>query len=241
MTNSKPRMWVAGTGVLAVLVLVATWFLLVSPKRAEAAALAEQRAVLQSTNDTFANRTATLKAQFETLDGQRAKLALIRETLPAETEVPALLRQLEGYSKSTGVVLLSITPGAPVAEAAPAAPGAAPAAAPGAAPAPAPAAGSTAAVYSLPLTVTTAGSFAETELYLKNLQADMKRFFLVENLALSFDEQADTTATGASAPGISATITGRIYVLRTDTGAKPATAPATPEVADTTTDAETVS
>ncbi|GAA4967448.1 type 4a pilus biogenesis protein PilO [Kineococcus glutinatus] len=216
MNVTRNQAWIAGTGVLAVLVLAATYLLLVAPQRAEAADLATERAAVAASNAALESRTAELKAQFATLDVRRAELAAIRETLPAEADVPALLRQLETTASDTGVTLTGITPSAIEAYTG------------------APADVSGASIYDVPLTLTTTGTFAETELFVKALQADVRRFFLIENLSLSADE---ATATDGSTAAVSTTLTGKIFVLRT--AQDDATATATAE--GTTTDAETVS
>ena len=203
MTISKSGAWIAGTAVVGVLLLFGTWMLLISPMRTQAAELADQRVHAESNNATIRTRTAQLKAQFETLDAQRAKLAEVREQMPADAEIPALLRQLEGYATSAGVVLSGVTPGPAV-----------PFAAAGADPAQAAQAAST-GLYAVPLTVTSVGTFVETELFLKNLQADMRRFLLIDNL---------TVTAGGDVPGeVDTTITGKIFVLR-DEAADPAAA-----------------
>ena len=48
---TRTRKWVSGTAVLVLLVLVAGWFLLVSPKKADAANLQASVLSQQSSND----------------------------------------------------------------------------------------------------------------------------------------------------------------------------------------------
>ncbi|GAB7189791.1 hypothetical protein NUM3379_04970 [Kineococcus sp. NUM-3379] len=226
MTISKSGAWIAGTAAVGVLVLLGAWMLLISPMRTQAADLADQRVQVESNNAMIRTRTAQLKAQFETLDAQRAKLAEVRAQMPADAEVPALLRQLEGYAASSGATLTGVTPGT-----------ATPFVPTGTDPAQATGTAVAAGLYAVPLTVTSAGTFAETELFLKNLQADMRRFLLIDNLSVT---------AGGNVPGeVDTTITGKIFVLR-DEAAAPAqpatTAPATTApAADAAPSTETVS
>ncbi|MEZ0163694.1 type 4a pilus biogenesis protein PilO [Kineococcus sp. LSe6-4] len=192
MTRSKDTAWIAGAGVLALLVLAATYFLLIAPKRTEAADIADQTAAVAQSNAAIEQKTAQLKSQFTTLGDKEAEVAAIRATMPADAQVPALLRQLQSYADSAGLTLTNVAPGTPSAF------GAKDGAVPGTG-------GTT--VVDVPLTVTTSGSFTQTELFLKNVQADMGRYFLVDNVSLQAgDAQTAGTVTG--------TITGDVFVLR---------------------------
>ncbi|NAZ74899.1 type 4a pilus biogenesis protein PilO [Kineococcus sp. T13] len=193
MTQNKNTVWIAGTGVLAVLVLLATYFLLIAPKRAEAADLATQRLQAQQDNEVLEQETALLEAQFATLDERRAEIAAITAELPAEAQTQQLLRQVETFATASGVTLLSVAPGAPVLHGADATGAAADT--------------SGAVVVDLPITLTTEGTFAGTELFLKQLQADMGRFLLVDDLSL-----ANGTTDGGE--GVTTTVTGRVFVMR---------------------------
>ncbi|WP_432571067.1 type 4a pilus biogenesis protein PilO [Kineococcus sp. SYSU DK005] len=184
--RTKNTAWIAGTGVLALLVLVATYFLAVAPKRAEAADLATQTAGVRQSNDRLAAETEQLRAQFATLDQRRAELAAIRATLPDSAQVPALLRQFSGYATAAGVSLDSVAPGAPE----PFETGAQ--------------TGST-GVTAVPVTTTVRGSFAGSELFLKMVQADMQRFFLVQSVSV---KRATTTGE------VVTTVTGDVFVLQ---------------------------
>ena len=189
MTSNKNTAWVAGAGVLALLMLVASYFLLIAPKRAEAADLATQTESVKAGNATIEQRTELLKAQFATLDTQRGELSQIQSTLPGNAEVPQLLRTLEGYAGTAGITLVSVAPGTPENFGTDAADPT-----------------SATAAVDIPLTITTSGSFAQTELFVKNVQADMGRYFLVDNVTLQ-------VADGSTA-GVTSTISGKIFVLR---------------------------
>ncbi|WP_432522467.1 type 4a pilus biogenesis protein PilO [Kineococcus sp. SYSU DK006] len=193
MTQNKNTVWIAGTGVLAVLVLLATYFLLIAPKRAEAADLATQTLQAQQDNQVLEQETALLEAQFATLDERRAEIAAITAELPAEAQTQQLLRQVETYATASGITLLSVAPGAPVLHGVDATGAAADTSGP--------------VVVDLPITLTTEGAFAGTELFLKQLQADMGRFLLVDDLSLA-------TSTTDGGEGVTTTVTGRVFVMR---------------------------
>ena len=59
---NSTRTWTLGTAVVAVLLLVAGWFLLVSPQRSAAADLRDQVTAQQAANDAIALKTKQLQA-----------------------------------------------------------------------------------------------------------------------------------------------------------------------------------
>jgi Tfp pilus assembly protein PilO len=139
--SSKMKQWVALTAVGCLAVLAAGWFLLVSPKRGDAAAIRDEVSSQNSTNSGLQTQLAMLKAQAKTLPAQQAKLALVAAKIPDNPALPALIRSLSKAADEAGVELVSLAPGQPatVVATAPTAPTAG-------APATGPAAGSGAAV-----------------------------------------------------------------------------------------------
>jgi len=200
MTMSRSAAWTLATAVIALLVLVGAWFLLLGPQRAEAADLATQRNSVAEQNDRLALNQAQLQAQLEQLPAQKAQLADILASLPADSDLPQLLRQLESSAGNSGASLTSVVPGTAVAYDAARAPG----------------------VVSVPVAVTVAGDLAEVELYLKQLQADSTRYFLVDSVTLT----AGTGGVSGSSAELSAVIAGKVFVL-TPAGSTASTATAT--------------
>jgi Tfp pilus assembly protein PilO len=225
---TSTRTWTAGTAVAAVLLLIAGWFLLISPQRSEAADLRDQVTAQNASNDQIALKTKQLQAQFASLPERQAQLAEIKQQMPDNPALPSLIRDLSSYAESAGVTLDSVSPGAPAAvvAAAPAAP-ATPAGQP-VAPGQAPAAASTDGLMSIPTTVTAVGSYSELTLYLQKLQSSMRRAFLVNTVNLA----KANTGTGTSGD-LTMTLNAEIFVMQI--AAAPAT-PTTP-VAPTTTSA----
>jgi type IV pilus assembly protein PilO len=239
MTHSKTRTWVAGTVVLCLLLSLAAWFLLIGPKRAEAAELEQQTVDTRSSNDQLKARIEQLKLQFAELPQRQAELAEIKQAMPGDPALPTLVRELDTMATSSGVTLMSLAPGPPATVAQPqATPTAAPAPAEGedaaaegestgaAATPPAPAAPSTVLV-SVPVNLVVVGDFFKAELFLKDLQADMKRAFLVQSLSVQAEKEGEA---GGGKPAtkngdVTMTITGSVFVLKTADTA-PATTPA---------------
>jgi len=190
MTIQKTTAWVAGTAVAALLIVVAAWFLVLGPQRASAAETLTAANAAQAQNAQLALRNEALAAQFSQLADRRAKLAEILQTIPTDADLPTLLRQLESSAASSQAVMTSFTASAPELW-----DSADPTASP--------------AVVDVPVTIDVTGTFAETELYLKQLQADSDRFLLIESVSLT---SGGSGATSSSATVLS-TITGKVFAL----------------------------
>ena len=122
--SSKMKQWVALTVVGCLAVLAAGWFLLVSPKRSDAAAVRTDVVSQNSTNSSLQTQLAMLKAQAKTLPQQQATLARVAAKIPDNPALPALIRALSAAAGDAGVELVSLAPGQPTAVVAAAAPAA---------------------------------------------------------------------------------------------------------------------
>jgi Tfp pilus assembly protein PilO len=111
---NRMRTWSLGAVGVAILVLLAGWFLLVSPTKAKVADLHSQTATQQQANQTLQTQIAQLKAQNKDLPKQEAKLAEIRQHLPSTPALPTYVRTLTLMAHKAGVTLVSITPTVPV-------------------------------------------------------------------------------------------------------------------------------
>lgn len=205
--------WSLGTAGLCVALAAGSWFGLVAPQQAQAAASRELTVAAQDQNTALEISIAQLEQEFVDLPTRQAELAAIKQALPEEPALAPLIREVDRRGADTGVVVDSLTAGAPTvvvdlaATAVTAAPSAAPSTEPSAAPsaeasaaAPAPAAGAevgavvtpTAPVLAtIPITITATGGLAESTLFLTSLQAEMPRALLVDALTLSVLEGED--------------------------------------------------
>ena len=224
----KLKQWVALTVVGCLAVMAAGWFLLISPKKAEAADLVAQTSEQEATNDGLRTQLQVLKAQAKDLPKKQADLARVSAKIPDNPALPSLIRALTTAASSAGVQLVSLTPGAPVPVApppgtvvAPAEPAAAqevppadPAAAPAPAPAPAapgapaapaapgaPAAGTAGSLATIPLSINVIGGYFEVAQFMSELE-NLPRAVRVTGLTVA--PGASPTA-GADAPANAAT------------------------------------
>jgi type IV pilus assembly protein PilO len=203
---AKTRSWVAGASVVALLLVVAAWFLLISPQRSEAATLREQAVQQQQANEQIKLKTQQLKAQFASLPARQAQLAEIKQQMPDNPALPSLIRDLSTYAEDAGVVLVSVAPANPAPFAATAAPvttAAAPAA----------------PLQQIQTSVIATGSYAELTLYLQKLQSKMRRAVLVENITLA-------KANGDKVPAgdLQMTLATKVFVLDTQAATQAAAA-----------------
>ncbi len=209
--------------VLACLVLaVATWFLLVSPRLANASQVREQAESSRSANDALELQIAQLKAQYAELPEKRAELAAIQTQMPESAAMPDLVRSLDQIAGAAGVSLDEVTPATAVVLAPTAGTGQAAAgqtasgsgeadaaatdaaATPGATPV---ATGPT--VIAIPISISVTGDYFETVAFLKKLQTEIPRVALVDSIKVTHSD-----GTGAVDGVVALHISGSVFALR---------------------------
>jgi Tfp pilus assembly protein PilO len=214
MSLTNPKIWIAGTAALCAVIVLAGWFLLISPKNAEAADLRSQTESTIVTNEQHEVRLAQLKADFAQLPQHKAELAAIQKAMPAEAQLAALTRELTALEAGSSTTLMSITPGvlSPVAPdlAAPAAPAEGATDEGAAQPAPA-----TTTVSQQTVSVEVVGSFEAVEAFVKGLQAEIDRRYLIDAIVVTAEEPAGP---GEGKPAVTngdvtIVVTGRVFVL----------------------------
>jgi Tfp pilus assembly protein PilO len=147
---------------------------LVSARDAAAGELARDQQVVA--------RAQQARAEYERV---RAHIAAVEQRLPERKEIPALLTAMEQFTKRVGVILQAIRPGplTPVVASQAAAP-AARAGKPGQAGAGAARGGRQLPYSSMTVDLSLAGTFAQTEEYLRGLRA-FPRLVIVDSVSLS--------------------------------------------------------
>jgi type IV pilus assembly protein PilO len=222
MLANRTSRWTLGTALLCIVLLAASWFLLISPRRANAADVVGQASQADTQANLLLQKIAELKAQYADLPKQQAELKAIQAQLPADAGIPTFVRDLQTYAAQAGVSLDSITPGSPALLNPSAA----------AATTAAPPAGSVAKV---PVALTVTGDYFEASLFVKYLQTSIKRSYLITAISAAPGQAATTastattgttTGTATTAPAASAapaapttlnrvslSITGSVFVL----------------------------
>jgi type IV pilus assembly protein PilO len=197
------RKWSALAVVAALAILAAGWFLLISPKRGEAADLHDKAAAQDQENARLQQKLSILIAQQKNLPQQRAKLAEFRVHIPDNPALPTLIRDLTAAGRKVGVSIDTMAPSLPEAVVAdvttPVAQGTTTATT-----APASTGGS---LYQVPLTLDVSGSYFELEQFLNKLEG-LRRSMLVTGFTLG---AADSTA-GSTAGDLRLSLNGRVFM-----------------------------
>lgn len=201
------RKWTLLAAVLVVAIVAAGWFLLVSPKRSEAAALRADAASREDANARLEQQIQVLQAQQLELPKQRAELATMRKQIPDNPALPSLVRDLTKAGRDTGATIDSLAPSVPEAAldpqavTAPVTTGTESSAsdttgstdtsetpATTTTPVPPPV-----TLYRVPLTVQVSGSYFELEQFVNRLEG-LRRSFLVTGFTIGEVEGAEAVA-----------------------------------------------
>lgn len=108
MGITKLQRWIIGTVVMSVLLVVATWFLVVTPRLTQAE---ETRGLTEDAlarQDQLRVQLARLEADFEHIDEYRAELAALRVQIPADDQLSEIVRQADALAQQNGVTVLGI-------------------------------------------------------------------------------------------------------------------------------------
>jgi Tfp pilus assembly protein PilO len=111
---SRTRQWTLGTAVVVILMLVAGWFLLISPQKSSAASINDQTQSQLAANARLQLQLAQLKAESASLPAAQAQLAAIQQHIPVSTPaLPALVTTFSAAAANAGVTLTSLSPNSP--------------------------------------------------------------------------------------------------------------------------------
>jgi Tfp pilus assembly protein PilO len=170
------RVWMLAGIATTVLLAVASWFLLISPKYAEAADVQNQVQDTDAQLVVLRKKIAGLDAQRAQLPKFKAALKANQKALPDDSGVPDFLRQLQASGEKTGVSVSGFSV---------------------AAPAQVP---TVAGVWQLPITLVATGDPANLGQFLNDLQAVQPRAVLIQsvNFTQSGASSADSSAGDAA-------------------------------------------
>jgi len=208
------RKWSAIAAVLVVAIFAAGWFLLISPKRSDAAALRTTAASKASSNAQLEDQIKMLQEQQKDLPQQQATLAGLRDRIPNNPALPSLVRDLTEAGRKAGISIDSMTPSLPVAAVAtalvaPVADSTTESGSTGATTttkaAPTAAAQT---LFQIPMTVNVTGSYFELEQFVSRLET-VKRSFLISGFTLS-----DGTGENAVEGDLTIVLNGRVFLTQ---------------------------
>jgi hypothetical protein len=105
------KVWIGGGIVLALLVVAASWFFLISPELDNASSLRDQAASTQFGNTQLEANLTVLKRKSQQMSRYSADLRDALETLPFDSGLPTFTRQVYAQAQSTHVQIAAITVG----------------------------------------------------------------------------------------------------------------------------------
>jgi Tfp pilus assembly protein PilO len=175
------RLWMIGGAAVVVLLAAAGYFLLISPKYAEAKDVAQRTADTQDQIIVLRKRNAELIKQEKQLPTYEAQLANSQKALPSSAGMSDFLNQLQAAGDNVGVQVNGLSVSAPTQATA------------------------ASGVWELPLTLTAVGDTDKLSAFLTQLQNVQPRAVLIK----SVDFKAGSTAadSGATQPTMNLTLT----------------------------------
>lgn len=106
---STRKTWIGGAIVVALLLLVATWFLLLSPVRDGSSTVRAEAEQVEMSNETLNTRVTKLRQQFAEIDTYRAELAALEERIPSTVDYQSIVDEIERSVDRSNVFLISIS------------------------------------------------------------------------------------------------------------------------------------
>lgn len=214
--------WTFGAVGVVVLVLVASWFLLVSPQLSEASELSDQTAAQENANAALRTDIAVLEDQYKDLPEKQAQLKALDQQIPATDELSQYIQTLSLTADDSDVAMSSVTPTGVVSIAS---------------------AGSTTAAAPVPgqglpadqlagmnVDIVVTGDYFAIQEFVNKME-ELERYTLIAGLAIV---EPESTTEGADSGDLTATINARIYMVP-----QPLEAAAITDPAAATTTAET--
>ena len=184
--RNAARVWMIAGAAAIVLLVVASWFLLISPKYAEVDDVRGQVQDTQTQLIALRKKIDGLEAQKAQLPRYKALLKANQQALPSDSGVPDFLRQLQASGEATSVKVsgVSVAPPAQVTTL------------PG--------------VWQIPMTLTAEGTPDDLGDFLNRLQAVQPRAVLVQSANLT--QGGGSTDAGASSGGPALSLSLVAYV-----------------------------
>lgn len=115
MIMDKNRMWILGSAIVMVGVLVLGWFIGIQPQLAAKALNDVQRYSVEAENGATEAALTVLKADFDNIDALRTELATLRGSIPAVAGISAFLTEVDAIRASSETTVTSISVADPVA------------------------------------------------------------------------------------------------------------------------------
>ncbi len=200
--------WYLGAGLAGLMVLVAGWFLLVSPQQGTAAEIQATANAKASNVQTLQLQIAKLKVDSKNLPALQKEVAATRSHLPSTPSMSALLRDISNQAKAAGVILVGVTPQQPTQLVAVPNQGSASGAS---------SLSGAGQVNEIPLTIQITGNFAHVRTFLTDIE-NLNRSILLTDVDIT---RGDTASDASSSKALKATLTGRTFMANAGSAADP--------------------
>lgn len=207
-TGRLERMWLAGGGAVALVMVLVGYLFFISPQRHETGDVNSSTDAARLQNSLLEHKLKTLEEQNKNLGQYRSDLEQARLALPTSSGMPDFLRTLQAIGAATHANVTSLTVGTPADVTNLAV--SAPTEVTGRSKPVASVAG--ARVYSLPITAQVSGSIDQLNAFLGQLQSVQPRAVLISQIT-----QSTATSSGTRTPnGITGlTLTMQAFVAPT--------------------------
>jgi type IV pilus assembly protein PilO len=200
---TETRKWTLAAVAAGLVLVLAGWFLLIAPKRAQVADIKANTAEQEQTNQQLATDISVLQQQHKDLPEKQAELAALRTKIPTTADLTSYIRLMQDLAHKSQVSFTSLAPS----DAAPLGGTADPT---GALPL------DTLAAMNIELVVT--GTYFQVTDFMNELET-APRYTLVTGYAFAEGEvgaegdaaSADTSTSSSGDPQLTATISARIY------------------------------
>ena len=190
---TETRKWTVGALVVALAIVVAGWFLLISPKRAEVSELQAEVQSQEAANSQAQTQLAVLKQQNKDLPEKQAELAGLQTQIPLTPDLPTYIREIQDIGAQAGVDVTAMTP-APAVNLGTSAETAEQSLAPG-------------ALAAINVEVIVTGGYFEITRFVNELET-ASRYTLVAGFTI--DDETENTRKAASA--LTGTVNARIFM-----------------------------
>jgi Tfp pilus assembly protein PilO len=195
---SRVKAWYAGAAGAAIVVLAAGWFLIVSPLNGQASDIQATADAKSANVQLLEAQIAKLKVESKDVIAVQRQAQAIRDRLPATPSMPSLIRDISAQAKSSGAVLVGITPAQPTALTPLVNSGSA-------------GTGSLSTpgqVNEIPLTIQITGNYAQVRTFISDLE-NLNRSILLTDIDIT---RGDTAADASSSKELKATLSGRTFM-----------------------------
>jgi Tfp pilus assembly protein PilO len=155
-TRQTGKLWAIGGAVVAVVVVVVSWSVFISPRTAEAADMQDQATAAEDRLTALQHKLVTLREDAADVNKFRAQLETNRLALPTTSAVPDLLRDLQSAATQTGVSVDGMSVGGAAATEVP-------------------------SVSSLSITLTVVGAQPKLNAFLDKVQGQLPRAVLIDS------------------------------------------------------------